>query len=337
MTIVYTALSVFIGSLLILVASMRPTRADMSEFELRRRSEKGDEKAKKLLEKETSADDIRTILQIVTALLLVVFVLTSVLWHDWLIGTIAAVVMVLEYGAVAQLKYVHAFAQTLYGYIEPYLLKFVKAGQKVLRFVRFQPDVQPNREIYSKEELVELIRNSRGVLTADELRRLTSGLEFESKLVSEVMTPRTVVDTVASDELLGPLTLDDLHKTGHSRLPVVQGDIDHIIGILYIQDLLVATAKKTPTAREAMEPKVYYIREDQTLQHALSAFLKTHHHLFVVVNEYRETVGVLSLEDVIEAMLGQKIIDEFDSHDDLRKVAERNPADNNKPKNHTDV
>ena len=53
----------------------------------------------------------------------------------------------------------------------------------------------------------------------------------------------------------------------------------------------------------------------------LAAFLKTQHHLFIVVNEFRETVGLLSLEDVIEALLGQKIIDEYDVYGDIRKAA----------------
>jgi CBS domain containing-hemolysin-like protein len=86
-----------------------------------------------------------------------------------------------------------------------------------------------------------------------------------------------------------------------------------------------------------MKPRVLYIREDQTLQHALAAFLRTHHHLFIVVNEFRETVGLVTLEDVIEALLGRKIIDEFDAHDDLRAVALRNPRDNNEPEKGQDV
>lgn len=79
-----------------------------------------------------------------------------------------------------------------------------------------------------------------------------------------------------------------------------------------------------------MDKKVFYIHQDQSLQQALAAFLRTRHHLFVVINEYRETVGLLSLEDVIEALLGRKINDEFDVYDDLRKVAEVNPQKNNK-------
>ena len=104
-----------------------------------------------------------------------------------------------------------------------------------------------------------------------------------------------------------------------------------------LKNLLTLDTKHSSTAEKAMEPKVYYIREDQTLQHALAAFLKTHHQLFVVVNEFRETVGLLSLEDVIEALIGQKIVDEFDAHDDLRAVALRNPRLNNHPEKRQDV
>ena len=78
-----------------------------------------------------------------------------------------------------------------------------------------------------------------------------------------------------------------------------------------------------------MDKKVYFIRQDQDLEHALHGFLRSHHHLFVVINEYRETVGLLSLEDVIEALIGMKIVDEFDQFDDLRAVAGRNPRKNN--------
>jgi CBS domain containing-hemolysin-like protein len=86
-----------------------------------------------------------------------------------------------------------------------------------------------------------------------------------------------------------------------------------------------------------MNPKVYYVNQEQNLKHALAAFLKTRHHLFVVVNGYRETAGILSLEDVIEALIGQKIIDEYDEHDDLRKVAARSAKTNNNPPEGKDV
>jgi CBS domain containing-hemolysin-like protein len=128
---------------------------------------------------------------------------------------------------------------------------------------------------------------------------------------------------------LGPLTLDDLHKTGNSKLPVIASDIDHIVGILHLEGLLALDIKRSTTAEKAMEPKVYYIHKDQTLQHALTEFLSTRHYLLIVIDESRQTVGLITLEDVIEALLGRKIVDEFDAHDNLREVASRKPRINN--------
>jgi CBS domain containing-hemolysin-like protein len=151
------------------------------------------------------------------------------------------------------------------------------------------------------------------------------------------MTPRGVIDSISKNELLGPLVLDDLHRTGHSRFPVIENDIDHVVGMLHIHDLFSLDIKRSTTVEKAMEQRVFYIREDHTLEKALAAFIRTHHHLFIVINEFRETVGVLSLEDVVEALLGRKIVDEFDAYDDLRAVAERNPRGNNHPAKREDI
>lgn len=337
MTVLLICVTAILFLLLIVVAAMRPVRTELSVFELNRRIKQGNKAAQLDSEREEAAHDIQTLLQITTALLLVTFVLVAVASFDWLIGVIIGVVVVLEYGAIARLPFVRRLAGWLYARLEPKLLHFAKVGKRVLSLVRFAPAGQPSTDIYSKDELIERVQAAKNVLTADEIRRVIHGLEFNDKQVLEVMTPRSMIDAVEMTELLGPTTLDLLYKTGHSRIPVVDDDIDHVVGMLYTQNLLVATSKKTQTAQEAMDPQVFYVREDQTLQHALGAFLKTHHHLFVVVNEYRETVGVISLEDVVETLIGHKIIDEFDAHDDLRKVAESNPSSNNMPKQHTNV
>jgi len=69
----------------------------------------------------------------------------------------------------------------------------------------------------------------------------------------------------------------------------------------------------------------------------LAAFIDTRHHLFIVINELRETVGLLTLEDVIEKLIGRRIVDEDDNHEDLRSIAARNAAGNNIPEDHVDV
>jgi CBS domain containing-hemolysin-like protein len=135
------------------------------------------------------------------------------------------------------------------------------------------------------------------------------------------MTPRHDIIGISKTDFLGPLMLNDLHKVGHSWLPVMDGDLDHIIGILNIKGLMTLDKKKSVTVDKAMQSKVYYVRDDQTLHHALVALLHTHHHLLIVINEARETVGILTLEDIIEALLGRQIVDEFNEHDNIRAVA----------------
>lgn len=178
--------------------------------------------------------------------------------------------------------------------------------------------------IYSKEELLsafkhpDLSRNSD--FSSDELHMLSTMLSFSDKKIRDVMTPRRMVTVVTQDEQVGPIMMDELHKTGYSRFPVVT-DAKHFsfVGTLYLRDLVGQAGSKKVAG--IMSSDVRYIHEEETLDHALRVFLKTHHHLFIVVNSFEEFVGVLTIEDVLEEIIGREIVDEFDAHDDLRAVA----------------
>lgn len=326
-------------ALLLLVNGVAPRRSKLSRFELRRRKEQGDSQAVADLQREDLLGDVLSLQRVVSALLLVLFVALSVVTFGWLLGVIIAVVVALEYAALARLNVIRRQSDKLYRrFVEQPVLHFVARFSSVLRMVRSVTSDQADKRIDSREEFLHLVETSGAVLSTDEKKLIKHGLTFDKLQVKEVMTPRGVIDSISKKEMLGPLVLDDLHKTGHSRFPVTDGDVDHIVGMLHIQDLLTIDSKrKSTTVEKAMEPRVFYIREDQTLDHALAAFLRTHHHLFIVVNEFRETVGLLSLEDVIEALLGHTIVDEFDLHDDLRAVAKRNPRANNRPEKREDV
>jgi CBS domain containing-hemolysin-like protein len=325
--------------LLVVVAAVRPIHSSMSLFELQRRSVQGDSAATATLQREGYLSDVISLQRIIVALLLVIFVVSSVATLGWVFGLTIAVIVALEYGAISRVHFVESVALKLYSRIEANLLRLIAKFPVVFTIIRSVPKDEGAvmTHLDSREELQHLVAESGTLLNSDERKLIVHSLTFGSQQVSSVMTPSSVIDTIKHTEFLGPLMLDELHKKGHSRLPVINGDIDHVIGILHLQSLLALDVKRSVTAEKAMEPRVFYIREDQNLQHALAAFLRTHHHLFIVVNEFRETVGLLSLEDVIEALLGRKIIDEFDAHDDLRAVALRNPHDNNEPTKHEDV
>lgn len=318
---------------------MRPQRSTMSRFELERRADQDDETARGLLRREALLGDIISLQRICVAVLLVIVTLLVVMLFGWVLGVIIAVFVALEYGNVARLGLIQSNATKLYQKIEPRLLAAIERYPAIFALIRsMKPDAGSEMHLESREQLLHLISQAGDIVTADEKRLIKHALQFDDRLIEEIMTPVSMIDSINQSELLGPLVLDDLHKTGHSRFPVTDGDSSHIVGVLHLRNLLTLdTGKHTTTAAKAMEPRVFYIRDDQTLAHALAAFLKTHHHLFIVINEFRETVGLLTLEDVMEALLGRRIVDEFDAHEDLRAVAARNPRRANRPPAHTDV
>lgn len=338
MTFILVLFTVIVFGVLIAVAGIVPRPTKTSKFELERRKANGDALADYALHREALLVDILSLQRILSALLLVIFVALSIVAFGWLLGIIISVFVALEYGRIARVDLWQRRAQKLYEQHEQAILDVVDEMSGLLRFLRSITPVDDKEvRLESRAELRHLVETAGTLLTPDEKKFITHSLTFNEKLVNKVMTPRGVIDSISQRELLGPLVLDDLHKTGHSRFPVVDGDIDHVVGMIHIQDLFTLDTKRSTTAGKAMEPRVFYIREDQTLKHALAAFLRTHHHLFVVVNEFRETVGLLSLEDVIETLIGHKIVDEFDAHDDLRAVAARNPRGNNHPEKREDV
>lgn len=339
MTILMVILCLVVLVLLVLVAAVTIDGSTLSSFELERRKSRGDQKAIADARRERLRGDVISLQQAVGALLFVLLLTLVIITFGWPYGILISILIALEYRMVAGLNFVQHFAQKIYNRSEAPILRFVERFPFWFQLLRSTAPISPREShIDSREELAHLIANAHTVLSSDEKKLLVHSLEFDQRPVKDSMTPRGVIDSVNKKELLGPLVLDDLHQTGHSRFPVIDGDIDHVVGMLYIQDLLTINSKqRSTTAEKAMEPRVFYIHEQQTLAHALAAFLKTHHHLFVVVNEFRETVGLLSLEDVIEALLGRKIVDEFDLHDDLRAVAARNPRKNNEPKDRRDM
>ncbi|MEP6710226.1 MAG: CBS domain-containing protein [Candidatus Saccharibacteria bacterium] len=331
-------LLVVIFLVLALIEAVRPVHSEFSMFELKRRSEAGDKAAAVALRRERLLSDVTSLLRLKTSVLLVIFVVVSVATLGWLIGIIVSVVVSFEYGVFARLHLFRKCANQLYARYESHLLRFVEKFAGLMRFIRSVSPEPSLTRLSSKQELGHLVAQSSGVLSVDEKKLITNGIGFDERQVREIMTPKSVIDSIGKRELLGPLVLDDLHKKGHSRFPVIDGDIDHVVGVLHVQDLLTLDGgRRSTTVEKAMEQRVFYVHESQSLQHALAAFLKTHHQLFVVVNEFRETVGLLSLEDVVEALLGRKIIDEFDAHEDLRIVASRNPKMNNQAEGHKDV
>ena len=153
------------------------------------------------------------------------------------------------------------------------------------------------------------------------------------RTVADALVPKRVVKSVSASDSVGPILMGELHSTGHSRFPVSDGTAENIVGTLYLHDLV--GEKGSGTVRDLMHKKVVYVHENFSLYQTLQAFIKTKQHLFIVVNEFEEYVGIITIEDVLERVIGRLIVDEFDQYDDLRAVAAA-AARKDHAKNHKD-
>lgn len=322
--------------LLIVLRAPRPNQSQLSTFELQRRVDANDDDARETWRKNDLYPYVRALQFVIDVVLLVYIAGLAIYMWGWGVGAIAAIFIGILYRRVATISAVRAPMQRIYNTHEERILRVTEALRGVLANI-VESRESESLQVASREELKHVVDENARLLSATEKSLLHGALTYENELVRDVMTPRGVIHSVPNDELLGPLVLDDLHQSGHSHFPVRSGDVDHIVGVLHVQDLLTLQEKKSAKAEDVMDKRVYYIRDDQTLAHALQAFITTKRHLFIVINTYRETVGIITLEDVMEVLLGQKIVDQFDQHDDMRVVAERNLNRHNVPPRHVDV
>jgi len=190
--------------------------------------------------------------------------------------------------------------------------------------------------LYQKEDVIELLeqqeRQADNRMTKQEIDMAVHALTFGERLVRDIFIPFGQVKTVKLTDSLGPVLMGELHQSGHSRFPVYDGKSDNIVGILYLHDLL--QEEHGGSVRSIYKKQVVYVHEEQNLYQTLQAFLKTKRHLFVVVNRFEEVVGIVTIEDVLEQIIGQPIVDEFDQYEDLRAVATRLAAKIHKAQKH---
>ena len=173
----------------------------------------------------------------------------------------------------------------------------------------------------SREEIAALaqIGHEEGVFDASESRILASLLQFSSLHARDVMTPRTVV--VAYDETT-PLAEIAAADRRFSRLPVYAGDRDHVTGFVLRDEILEAVAAGQGEApASSLRRDVLTVEEGLALPDLFERFLERKEHLAVVVGPYGGTAGVVTVEDVVETMLGLEIVDEADREHDMQAVA----------------
>lgn len=152
--------------------------------------------------------------------------------------------------------------------------------------------------------------------TSPEERKILRGVvNFGSISVKQIMRPR--IDIVAfNTSMTFPELMPEIVKWGYSRVPVYSESTDHIEGILYVKDLLPHLGKGPDFDWQQLVRPPFFVPENRRIADLFQDFKEKHVHMAIVINEYGATVGLLTLEDIVEEIVGE-INDEFDDDDDI--------------------
>jgi CBS domain containing-hemolysin-like protein len=177
----------------------------------------------------------------------------------------------------------------------------------------------------SDQEILLLADKSakEGTLSSNERDIINNALSLDELLVNEIMTPRTVVHFIDGEETIGSL-LQKTNDIPFARIPVYNEQTDNIIGIVRRRDILSAKAKDEDHIRIAdLANAPLFIPDNVTAMDALQTFLKKHQKLAMAVDEYGTISGVITMEDVIEHIIGHEIFEDDDPAVDMRELARR--------------
>ena len=194
-----------------------------------------------------------------------------------------------------------------------------KISYPILRYLnhlfRYTPDKESAGEEdhseISTEEIESLTQTQKTALEEEERRMIHGVVELGDTQVKEIMLPRP--DMICAEE---NSTLEEIRelvrKHGHSRIPICKGNIDHITGIIHVKDLFLrVTDPEKLSDLSSLARKAYFVPESKKVDELLREFKRDKNHIAIVVDEYGGTAGLVTMEDILEEIVGE-IQDEYD-------------------------
>lgn len=202
------------------------------------------------------------------------------------------------------------------------------------------PDFQPAKNQYSQStiqppansfddaprtraDIFEIIAQApHGIFSQRERNMIISLLSLPDVKVSDLMLPASKIVYVDADEILGPLTLDRLYRSGFSHFPVKNAKGD-LIGCVHTAHFNNLDIRESNRVSEILDPSLYYVRDDYSLEQVLNTFLRTNAYFLLVTDRYGKIAGLISFNDFIHHLFGTSPKDSFDRDDDRLSVANR--------------
>jgi len=177
----------------------------------------------------------------------------------------------------------------------------------------------------TKAELIEstLMSEDEGLLDEQESDVIENILLLDKIKVNEILTPRSVVFALDGNRSIKDIVQSEEDIFKFSRVPVYEGSIENISGMVMTKKIFREALKDDSVALKSIQKEIFRVNENIPVSMALDLFIKKKEHMFLVLDSYDQTEGIVTLEDCVETILGVEIVDESDSDADMREVAKR--------------
>ncbi len=164
----------------------------------------------------------------------------------------------------------------------------------------------------AKQEVLQAAAEGQaeGSVDAEEVEMIESVMELDETAAGEIMTPRTDIFALAIETTFAE-ACTAINEAGHTRVPVYEDDLDNIVGVIYAKDLLKYFGAAEPPALAEIMHKPFFVPEPKSLDELLTEFRARRQHMAVVLDEYGGTAGLVTVEDILEEIVGE-ISDEYD-------------------------
>ena len=310
--------------------------SSLNQIRLKSRAEDGDTSAARVLAMAEKYDKLLSTILIgnnivnIAAASIGTIIFTKMLGAERgaTVSTMVLTVVVLIFGEVTPKSLAKEMPETVATAVAPVLsllmLVFTPLTWLFSQWKRFLGHFVHSTEedTITEGELMTMVSEAEndGELTDRESELIRSAIEFDDVEVEEILTPRVDVIAVEDD-----LPLEEVAQTfaesGYSRLPVYHDTIDNIIGVVHEKDFYMARLKKETKLEDLVKPTLYTTGSTQISQ-LLRTLREQHHHMAVVVDEYGGTEGIITLEDILEELVGE-IWDEHDeATEDFRQQSD---------------
>lgn len=307
---------------------LRKTYFSVPINELKRRAQKNEPHAKQLYKAAVYGNSLRSLLWLYIGLTsaasiillarvlpvwLGLFIVGPVLWITFSLLPASRTTDV----GIWLTKITTPFITWLLNYVHPLLSRTADTVER-------HYSLNKHTKLFERSDLIQLIedqqRQADSRISEEELEIVKRALKFDAFKVRDILIPRKAMKIVQADDTVGPVLIDEIHKSQQGYTLVRDGKKGPFVGVIVFSEL---NLKSSGKVRDIMDPTIYYLHESDTLSEALHAFFVTNYPLFVIVNSFEEYVGVITISSVLHKLLGHIPGDDFDQYTDLSAVAMR--------------